>query len=104
MCHEAGGSSLFHIEEKDNTNKGWRNIEVEESRRVIGSKPPSCMHKCMRCRPCLATLVAPDHQKRKSYINSNKGLLFKVWSRGEDDDPYYLLSWKCTCGNKLFQP
>ncbi|XP_054783171.1 EPIDERMAL PATTERNING FACTOR-like protein 8 [Prosopis cineraria] len=71
--------------------------DVEESGKVIGSKPPSCVNKCMKCRPCLATLVAPDHQRKKE-----EG--FKVSSRGEDDDTYYLLSWKCSCGNKLFHP
>lgn len=64
----------------------------EESK--IGSKPPACVNKCRNCRPCMATLVVPNHQK-------NKG--FKVSSRG-DDDTYYLLSWKCKCGDKLFQP
>ncbi|KAK7294091.1 hypothetical protein RJT34_16974 [Clitoria ternatea] len=64
---------------------------------VIGSKPPGCENKCMNCRPCMATLVVPNHQKRM------KGLNLKVSSRGEDDT-YYLLSWKCKCGDKLFQP
>ncbi|TKY64563.1 EPIDERMAL PATTERNING FACTOR protein 8 [Spatholobus suberectus] len=67
---------------------------LEQSRTVIGSKPPACVNKCMNCRPCMATLVVPNHQKRKG---------FKVSSRG-DDDTYYLLSWKCKCGDKLFQP
>nr|KYP54046.1 hypothetical protein KK1_000212 [Cajanus cajan] len=67
----------------------------QSSKIVIGSKPPACVNKCKNCRPCMATLVVPNHQKR------NKG--FKVASRG-DDDTYYLLSWKCKCGDKLFQP
>ncbi|KAK4267545.1 hypothetical protein QN277_024314 [Acacia crassicarpa] len=79
-----------------------RDIE-EENKKVIGSKPPSCVNKCLKCRPCLATLVTPDHHQRKKNSDNKKGL-FKVWSRGEDDDPYYLLSWKCTCKDKLFQP
>ncbi|KAJ1379208.1 Epidermal patterning factor protein [Sesbania bispinosa] len=66
---------------------------LEESRVVIGSKPPACVNKCMNCRPCMATVVVPNHQR--------KG--FKVLSHG-DDDRYYLLSWKCRCGDKLFQP
>ncbi|KAI4355744.1 hypothetical protein L6164_004489 [Bauhinia variegata] len=66
----------------------------EESKKVIGSKPPACVNKCSNCRPCMATLVVPNHQR--------KGFK-KVSSHGEDDG-YYLLSWKCRCGNKLFQP
>ena len=67
---------------------------VEESKAVIGSKPPACVDKCMNCRPCMATVVVPNH-KRKGF--------FKVSSHDKDDS-YYLLSWKCRCGNKLFHP
>ncbi|KAJ4718392.1 EPIDERMAL PATTERNING FACTOR-like protein [Melia azedarach] len=63
---------------------------------VLGSKPPACINKCLSCRPCVATLVIPSHQ-RKVYRASSSS------SHGEDDN-YYLLSWKCRCGNKLFQP
>ncbi|KAF7843261.1 EPIDERMAL PATTERNING FACTOR-like protein 8 [Senna tora] len=73
--------------------------EEEEGKRVIGSKPPACENKCMKCRPCMATLVVPNNHRRKK-----KAFNFKVESRGDDDDTYYLLSWKCRCGNKLFQP
>ena len=69
--------------------------EEENSKKVIGSRPPACVNKCHKCRPCMATLVVPHNKK--------KGFSLKVVSPGEDD-PYYLLSWKCTCGHKLFQP
>ncbi|XP_045830092.1 EPIDERMAL PATTERNING FACTOR-like protein 5 [Trifolium pratense] len=72
-----------------------RNESLEE-RKMIGSKPPVCLNKCLNCRPCIATLVVPNKQK---IIKS-----FKVLSRGDQDDTYYLLAWKCSCGNKLFQP
>ncbi|KAB1219856.1 EPIDERMAL PATTERNING FACTOR-like protein 8 [Morella rubra] len=60
---------------------------------VLGSKPPGCVNRCLNCRPCIATLVIPSHQMKE----------FSASSCGEDDS-YYLLSWKCRCGNKLFQP
>ncbi|KAK7261931.1 hypothetical protein RIF29_28255 [Crotalaria pallida] len=69
----------------------------DESKMVIGSKPPACANKCMNCRPCMATVVIPNHHQGK------KGLKVVVSSNGEDDS-YYLLSWKCRCGDKLFQP
>lgn len=76
----------------------FRESSLEESKGVIGSKPPVCANKCMKCRPCMATVVVPDHQRKQ-------GSFKLVSSRGgEDDDSYYLLSWKCRCGNKLFQP
>ncbi|KAF5453232.1 hypothetical protein F2P56_028148 [Juglans regia] len=62
---------------------------------VLGSKPPACVNKCLNCRPCIATLVIPSHQR----IKGN----FAAWSRNEDDT-YYLLTWKCRCGNKFYQP
>ncbi|XP_028767313.1 EPIDERMAL PATTERNING FACTOR-like protein 8 [Neltuma alba] len=71
---------------------------LEESKKVIGSRPPACVNKCNKCRPCMATLVVPRHQRTKK-----KGFSLQVVPPG-DDDPYYLLSWKCTCGHKLFQP
>ncbi|KAL2338146.1 hypothetical protein Fmac_012592 [Flemingia macrophylla] len=70
-------------------------VSLEESKIVIGSKPPACVNKCKTCRPCMATLVIPNHEKWK------KG--FRVSSL-RDDDTYYHLSWKCKCGNKFFQP
>ena len=70
--------------------------ESEEQQRemAVGSRPPECVNKCFSCRPCMATLVIPTHQMKR----------LQAKSRGEDSDSYYLLSWKCRCGNKLFQP
>ncbi|ESW22744.1 hypothetical protein PHAVU_005G177700 [Phaseolus vulgaris] len=67
-----------------------RRKSLEEEKVGIGSKPPACGNKCMNCRPCTATVVVPDHKNKK------KGFM--------EDDNYYLLSWKCRCGDKFFQP
>ncbi|CAK9164871.1 unnamed protein product [Ilex paraguariensis] len=61
---------------------------------LLGSRPPGCVDKCMNCRPCKATLVIPSHDQRKGYRESSH----------REDDSYYLLSWKCICGDKLFHP
>ncbi|KNA11832.1 hypothetical protein SOVF_131460 [Spinacia oleracea] len=53
---------------------------------VLGSRPPKCTNKCMNCRPCMAVLVIPPR---------------RVSSQEEN---YYLVSWKCRCKNKVFQP
>ncbi|KAF8400636.1 hypothetical protein HHK36_013935 [Tetracentron sinense] len=66
---------------------------LKQRKLVLGSRPPRCINKCLSCSPCMATLVIPPHQSRG----------FKVSSH-EEDDSYYLLSWKCRCGDKLFQP
>ncbi|KAH9622533.1 hypothetical protein KSS87_014602 [Heliosperma pusillum] len=61
---------------------------ISESRRmVIGSRPPRCTNRCMNCRPCMAVLVIPPHRLSP-----------------HEEENYYLLSWKCRCHNKLFQP
>ncbi|XP_010250122.1 PREDICTED: EPIDERMAL PATTERNING FACTOR-like protein 6 [Nelumbo nucifera] len=65
---------------------------LKQRKLVLGSRPPRCVNKCLSCSPCMATLVIPPHQRS-----------FKSSSQGEDGS-YYLLSWKCRCGNKLFQP
>ncbi|KAG6606797.1 EPIDERMAL PATTERNING FACTOR-like protein 8 [Cucurbita argyrosperma subsp. argyrosperma] len=63
---------------------------------VLGSKPPRCVGKCLNCRPCMASLVVPEHRERKGFEAD--------LNRREEDDSYYLLHWKCKCGNKLYQP
>ncbi|XP_026429844.1 EPIDERMAL PATTERNING FACTOR-like protein 2 [Papaver somniferum] len=80
--------------------------EVEERKlMILGSRPPQCVNKCFSCRPCTATLVIPPHHSESKSIRSNlvasspSSLLAK-----QDDDTYYLLSWKCRCGNKIYHP
>jgi len=77
-----------------------RESGLGERKVAIGSKPPICVNKCMKCRPCMATVVVNDHDHQRK--RKMKG--FKLESSHEEDDSYYLLSWKCRCGNKLFQP
>ncbi|XVF88366.1 hypothetical protein PTKIN_Ptkin19aG0044900 [Pterospermum kingtungense] len=60
---------------------------------VPGSRPPKCINRCFSCRPCMAALVAsPNHRNGPS--SSYKA----------GDESYYLLAWKCKCGDKFFQP
>ncbi|KAL5697982.1 hypothetical protein ACHQM5_029074 [Ranunculus cassubicifolius] len=67
-----------------------RNEEpLKQKKMVIGSRPPLCINRCYRCRPCKATLVIPPH--KREFIH-------------KEDDTYYLLTWKCRCGNRVYQP
>ncbi|XWS19091.1 hypothetical protein CRYUN_Cryun32bG0101500 [Craigia yunnanensis] len=75
-------------------SSGHGESSLQQSNMVLGSKPPSCVNKCLSCRPCMATLVIPSHQWKN----------LKATYHGDEDDNYYLLSWKCKCGDKLFQP
>ncbi|KAI3920688.1 hypothetical protein MKW92_052120 [Papaver armeniacum] len=86
------------------SNSGMAEVE-ERKLMILGSRPPQCVNKCFSCRPCTATLVIPPHRSESKSIRSNlmasspSSLLSK-----QDDDTYYLLSWKCRCGNKIYQP
>ncbi|KAI8544310.1 hypothetical protein RHMOL_Rhmol08G0286600 [Rhododendron molle] len=90
---------------------GWAGLRVyipmvglelsSYSKMVLGSRPPGCVNKCMSCRPCMAILVIPPHVIIK---NNKKGFRESSPSSHREDDNYYLLSWKCRCGNKLYQP
>ncbi|WCJ40554.1 EPIDERMAL PATTERNING FACTOR-like protein 2 [Euphorbia peplus] len=82
------------------TVMGGEKNGVEEEKTVLGSKPPGCVNKCLNCRPCMATLVDPSHHQK--IIKSFK--FVSSHSHDDDNNGYYLLSWKCRCGNKLFQP
>ncbi|CAL0325695.1 unnamed protein product [Lupinus luteus] len=72
-------------------NKGM----MKQMKLVLGSRPPRCINKCLNCRPCMAALVISPHHK--------DGHIHKA-TTSQRDESYYLLSWKCKCGNKFFQP
>lgn len=80
----ADGSMLVSEEDEDS----------KQMKLVLGSKPPKCVNKCLSCRPCMAALVIPPHR-------NNIG--FKA-ATNHQDESYYLLTWKCRCRNKFFQP
>ncbi|XP_006346821.1 EPIDERMAL PATTERNING FACTOR-like protein 2 [Solanum tuberosum] len=62
----------------------------------VGSRPPRCsVDKCFNCSPCMATLIAPIHQGKHKAGSA---------SSSEHDTNYYLLAWKCKCGNKIYHP
>lgn len=86
----ADGSDSTEESRKINTNGDVK--KQKTMMMALGSRPPGCFHKCLGCNPCKATLVITPHLKASSSSFQQK------------DEGYYLLSWKCKCGNKLFQP
>ncbi|KAG5242818.1 EPIDERMAL PATTERNING FACTOR protein [Salix suchowensis] len=66
----------------------------EEVGMVLGSRPPQCVNRCFHCKPCMAALVTPLHHKS----------VVRGPSSSREDESYYLLSWRCKCGDKYFQP
>ncbi|KAF5459166.1 hypothetical protein F2P56_023145 [Juglans regia] len=65
---------------------------LKQMKLVLGSRPPRCVNKCLNCRPCTAALIASPHHKTDFNVSS------------QPDESYYLLSWKCKCKDKFFQP
>ncbi|KAF7806392.1 EPIDERMAL PATTERNING FACTOR-like protein 8 [Senna tora] len=75
-----------HSDGSASTEKGVK----QKKMMVLGSRPPGCFNKCLGCNPCKAALIISPHHKALSVHQRDEG--------------YYLLSWKCKCGNKIFQP
>ncbi|XP_031271909.1 EPIDERMAL PATTERNING FACTOR-like protein 8 [Pistacia vera] len=73
-------------------SRGSEGEKEKQMKKVLGSRPPQCVNKCLNCKPCVAALIVPPHPKSRLRASS------------EEDENYYLLSWKCRCGNKLFHP
>ncbi|KAE9602289.1 hypothetical protein Lalb_Chr12g0197991 [Lupinus albus] len=67
---------------------------MKQMKLALGSRPPRCVNKCLKCRPCMAALII--------YPRLKDGWIHNVTA--QKDEGYYLLSWKCKCGNKFFQP
>ncbi|XP_061344548.1 EPIDERMAL PATTERNING FACTOR-like protein 8 [Gastrolobium bilobum] len=81
------------------SNSAWlpsmkESKDLMQKKLVLGSRPPRCVNKCLSCRPCMAALVISPHN-RVGHIHK---------ATAQRDEGYYLLSWKCKCGNKFFQP
>lgn len=83
-----------------NSRKALINFSGEKSslkvKMALGSSPPKCVNKCLGCKPCMAALVISPPQKEE--VNQSSSTIFVP------DESYYLLSWKCRCRNKYFQP
>lgn len=72
----------------------------------IGSKPPRCEGKCNTCGHCEAIQVPTNPQIKDGHKNSrNSSLVSTVsYSRGDDYSNYKPMSWKCKCGDLIFNP
>ncbi|KAE7998891.1 hypothetical protein FH972_003389 [Carpinus fangiana] len=79
---KSGGSNLVRESEG-----------VKQMKLVLGSRPPRCVNKCLSCRPCMAALVPSPLHRTDLKVSSH-----------QEDESYYLLSWKCKCQDKFFQP
>ncbi|KAL3346305.1 hypothetical protein AABB24_024970 [Solanum stoloniferum] len=94
---------------------GDNQIESEKRamlRSQIGSRPPRCEKRCGTCGHCEAIQVPTNPQitngNKNHTINSNnnnkKASNNIAYARDSDNSNYKPMSWKCKCGNLIFNP
>ncbi|CAL9210349.1 unnamed protein product [Musa hybrid cultivar] len=69
-------------------------------RALIGSRPPICERRCMTRGHCEAVQVPVIPQER----NPTRRFWGIATLRGDYSSNYKPLSWKCKCGNRIFNP
>ncbi|XP_027348633.1 EPIDERMAL PATTERNING FACTOR-like protein 2 [Abrus precatorius] len=72
-------------------------------RSQIGSRPPKCERRCRSCGHCEAIQVPTNPQAQKGKINSPKFSTI-AYARVDGNSNYKPMSWKCKCGNLIFNP
>lgn len=70
----------------------------------IGSRPPSCESKCSSCGHCEAIQVPTNPNIKDGSRNNSTTVATIAYSRGDDYSNYKPMSWKCKCGNLIFNP
>ncbi|EPS62349.1 hypothetical protein M569_12442 [Genlisea aurea] len=77
-------------------------------RAQIGSRPPRCDRRCSGCTHCEAVQVPTNPQPYRPMNPAAASSVPAIASaRGGDGDGfsnYKPMSWKCKCGNTIFNP
>ncbi|CAF1710234.1 BnaC03g61250D [Brassica napus] len=76
-------------------------------RGLIGSSPPRCERvRCHSCGHCEAIQVPTNHQTKLHSPSSfsSSEIINLDYIRGEDTTNYKPMSWKCKCGNSIYNP
>ncbi|XWS33437.1 hypothetical protein CRYUN_Cryun22dG0082800 [Craigia yunnanensis] len=80
------------------------NEEKAILRAQIGSRPPRCERRCSSCGHCEAIQVPTNPQVRNGNRNSSTLISDVAYARRDDSSNYKPMSWKCKCGNLIFNP
>ncbi|RWW11273.1 hypothetical protein BHE74_00041553 [Ensete ventricosum] len=85
-----------------NAGTGRRGEEkATTARALVGSRPPICERRCITCGHCEAVQVPVIPQENKSRSRQFLGM---ATVRGDYSSNYKPLSWKCKCGDLIFDP
>ncbi|EEF30386.1 EPIDERMAL PATTERNING FACTOR-like protein 2 [Ricinus communis] len=81
------------------------NEEKMLMRSQIGSRPPRCEKRCSTCGHCEAIQVPTNPQINHGNRNYSSSTFSNVaYARGDDASNYKPMSWKCKCGDLIFNP
>ncbi|XP_059295199.1 EPIDERMAL PATTERNING FACTOR-like protein 2 [Lycium ferocissimum] len=106
LTFKAKGRNLLDTQGHDQTESEKKAI----LRSQIGSRPPRCDKRCGSCGHCEAIQVPTNPQitngnKNHTIINNNNNASNNIaYARDDDNLNYKPLSWKCKCGNLIFNP
>ncbi|KAK9066118.1 hypothetical protein SSX86_015520 [Deinandra increscens subsp. villosa] len=78
-------------EEEEEDNHMMKNEEVERYGKGVGSRPPSCEHKCYGCNPCEPTQVPT--------VTSRTTVGIQIQYTNYEPE-----GWKCKCGPTFYSP
>uniref|UniRef100_A0A7N0T5I2 Epidermal patterning factor-like protein n=1 Tax=Kalanchoe fedtschenkoi TaxID=63787 RepID=A0A7N0T5I2_KALFE len=88
-------------------SQGMAEEEVRIMRSQIGSRPPKCDRRCYSCGHCEAIQVPTNPQVASTKRAGAAGVsrtAATAYSRGDYGSNYKPMSWKCKCGNSIFNP
>ncbi|KAK8473971.1 hypothetical protein V6N11_035710 [Hibiscus sabdariffa] len=99
----AEGRSLSRLLEV--AQKGIEEEKPFMMRSLIGSRPPRCERRCSSCPHCEAIQVPVTTLSKSRRTRQFSAALFSIsYSRGDDISNYKPMSWKCKCGNLIYNP
>ncbi|KAG6598761.1 EPIDERMAL PATTERNING FACTOR-like protein 2, partial [Cucurbita argyrosperma subsp. argyrosperma] len=90
----------------------WLHAGLVEGQMVrssqIGSRPPSCRGRCKACGGRCEAVQVPVAALRDSSSHQNqrkrRTTHFSALSSEDETSNYKPISWKCKCGNFIFNP
>ncbi|KAK9740490.1 hypothetical protein RND81_03G039400 [Saponaria officinalis] len=100
----------FFIQGRQISNPSAVLKEKEEKvvieRAIIGSRPPRCEGRCKSCGHCEAIQVpiVPQQGFPRYHFLHSTPLISSSYSRGDSLSNYKPMSWKCKCGDSIFNP